>query len=92
MIYCVRIYSTLDEIFIFVSTDFSLVKMTSYCLNTYFALNLCAVVVLQFVIIFIANSSFKKSMLDYCFGLSAGSCLCFVKFEKYFFEMISKFL
>ena len=39
-------FSNSNELINFVSTDFSFVKMTSYCLNPNFVLNLCVDVVL----------------------------------------------
>ena len=46
-----------SELFIFDKTDCSLVKMILYFLNPNPDLNLCAAVVLQYTITFVANSS-----------------------------------
>ena len=59
-------FSPSNELFISVTTDCSLVKMTSYCLNHSLVLNLCAAVVLQSIITLVANSLHIKIMLD-CF-------------------------
>ena len=49
-------FSPSNKLFIFVSTDCSLVKMTSYCLNPNFVLNLYVDVALQSMITLVANS------------------------------------
>ena len=45
-----------NEVIIFISTNCSLVKITSYCLNPNLVLKLCAATVLQSMIILIVNS------------------------------------
>ena len=55
-----------NELFIFVNTDYSLVKMTSRGLNPNFVLNLCAAVLLQSKITLVANSLHIKILLG-CF-------------------------
>ena len=65
------------ELIIFVSTDCSLVKIISYCLNPNFVLNECADIVLQFIIILTDNfPSIKILLANFC-GLSTGSYLYF---------------
>ena len=54
-LYCVCIFSTSNEMFIFVSNDCSLVKMTSNCLNHNLLLDLCVDVVLQSIITLTGN-------------------------------------
>ena len=61
-------FSPSNELFILVSTDFSLVKVTPYCLNHNLVLNLCAAVVLQSMITLIANSLCIKIVLG-CFSV-----------------------
>ena len=57
-----------SSMFIVVSTDCSLVKMTSYCLNPNLALNLCAAVVLQYMFTLVANYLHIQIMFGYFFG------------------------
>ena len=59
-------FSPSNELFAFVSTDCSLVKMIEYCLNSILVLNLCAAVILQSMITLVANSSRIKILLG-CF-------------------------
>ena len=65
-------FSSSNELFIFVSTDCSLFKMASYCLNPNLVLNLCAAVVLKSIITLIANFMRFKTLLDCFFGSSTG--------------------
>ena len=57
-------FSNSNELFIFVKTDCPLVEMTSYCANTNH--NFCVAVVLESIIILIANSLPIKILL-HCF-------------------------
>ena len=52
--------------------------MISYCLNPNIAVNLCAVVILQSIIILIANSLYIKMLLGCVFALSTSPYLCFL--------------
>ena len=56
-------FSPSNELFVYVSSDFSLFKTTSSCLNPNLALSLSSAVVLQFMITLIANSLSIKIML-----------------------------
>ena len=76
---------------IFVSSYCSLVELTSYCLNPNLVLNLCAAIVLQSMIVLIANLSIKI-LLSYFFGSSTNLYICFLWSQKYFLVVISKFL
>ena len=62
----------LHYLFFFISTDCSLVNMTSYYLNPSLVSNLCAVVVLQSVITLVANSLHVNILLG-CFFCSSTS-------------------
>ena len=59
-------FFSLNELFV-VSTDCSLVQMTSYGLNPNFVLNLCAAVLLQSIIALVTNSLHIKILLGYFF-------------------------
>ena len=63
-LYCVGIFSTSNEPFIFVSTGRCLAKMISYCFNVNPVPNLCAAV-LQSMITWIANFSRIKILLSF---------------------------
>lgn len=65
-LYCICVFSPPNELFIFVSTCCSLVKVTSYCLNPNLVLNLCTAVVFQFIIILVVTSLYTKILSD-CF-------------------------
>ena len=62
---------------LFLYTDCSLVKMTSFCLHPNLVLNLHVAVVLQSIIALAANSLHIKVLLDCFFGLSTSSYLMF---------------
>ena len=67
ILHCVCIvFCSSNGLFIFVSTDCSLVKITSYFWNPNLALNLCGVVILQCIITLVGNSLCIKFLLD-CF-------------------------
>ena len=59
-------FFSLNELFL-ISTDCSLVQMTSYGLNPNFVLNLCAAVLLQSIIALVTNSLRIKILLGYFF-------------------------
>ena len=65
-LYCICVFSPPNELFIFVSTCCSLVKVTSYCLNPNLVLNLGTAVVFQFIIILVMTSLYTKILSD-CF-------------------------
>ena len=88
---CLHIFF-LNELIIFVSTDCSFVKMTSYRLKPNLVLNLWAIIVLQFIITLIANFSSIKILLTCFFGSSISSYLCFLWFELYFLVIYRKCL
>ena len=66
------------EPIIFVSANYSFVKITSYCLNPNLVLNLYAAVALQYLITLVANSLCVKILLACFFGSSASSYLCYL--------------
>ena len=77
---------------IFVSTNFSFVKMTLYCLNPNLVLNLWATVVLQSLITLIANFASIKVLLTCFLGFSTSSYLCLRWLELYFLVISHKCL
>ena len=77
-------FSPSNDLFIFISTDRFLVKMTPHCLNPNLVLNLHAAVVLQSMITLVANSLSIKILLGCFFGSSTSSYLCFIWSERYF--------
>ena len=82
-LYCVGIFSTSNEPFIFVSTGHSSAKMISWCFNVNPVPNLCAAVVLQSMITWVANFSRIKILLSFFVCLSV--CL----FNLLFISMFS---
>ena len=85
-------FSPSNDLFIFISTDCFLVKMTPYCLNPNLVLNLHAAVVLQSMITLVANSLSIKILLGCFFGSSTSSYLCFIWSERYFTLITCKIL
>ena len=77
---------------IFVSTNFSFVKMILYCLNPNLVLNLGATVVLQSLITLIANFASIKVLLTCFLGFSTSSYLCLLWLELYFLVISHKCL
>ena len=71
-------FSPLNELFIFVSTDCSFVKMTPYCFSPNLVLNLCAAIALQSMITLVANSLSRKNLLGCFFGSFSSLYLCLV--------------
>ena len=63
---CSHVFFPSKEGFIFVSSDCSLVKLTSFCLNPNLVLHLCAAVFLKSIIILVI-SSFSITILSDCF-------------------------
>ena len=80
-LYCICVFSPPNELFIFVSTCCSLVKVTSYCLNPNLVLNLCTAVVFQFIIILVVTSLYTKILSD-CFFDSSNLVIFISVFYK----------
>ena len=80
-LYCICVFSPPNELFIFVSTCCSLVKVTSYCLNPNLVLNLGTAVVFQFIIILVMTSLYTKILLD-CFFDSSNLVIFISVFYK----------
>ena len=81
-------FSPSNKLFILVNTDYSLVKMTSYCLNPNLV---CASLVLQSMITLVAYSLCKKILLSCVFGSSTNSYLCFPWPERNYSVVNPKF-
>ena len=90
--YYVCMFSPSSKLIIFVSNDCSCVKMILYCLNPNLVLNLCAYVVLEYIITLIANFSSIKILLNCIFGSPTRSYICFVWSECYLIVIYRKFL
>ena len=80
-LYCICVFSPPNELFIFVSTCCSLVKVTSYCLNPSLVLNLGTAVVFQFIIILVITSLYTKILSD-CFFDSSNLVIFISVFYK----------
>ena len=80
-LYCICVFSPPNELFIFVSTCCSLVKVTSYCLNPNLVLNLGTAVVFQFIIILVITSLYTKILSD-CFFDSSNLVIFISVFYK----------
>ena len=80
-LYCICVFSPPNELFIFVSTCCSLVKVTSYCLNPNLVLNLGTAAVFQFIIILVITSLYTKILSD-CFFDSSNLVIFISVFYK----------
>ena len=72
--------------------NWTLVKMTSYCLNPNLVLNSCVAVVLPSISTLVANSLSIKILLGCFYGLPTSEYLCFLWSERYFTVVACNFL
>ena len=90
--YYVCIFSPSSKLIIFVSNNCSCVKIILYCLNPNLVLNLCAYVVLEYIIILTANFSSIKILLNCIFRSPTRSYICFLWSECYLIVIYREFL